>query len=177
MTAPAAGWYPAGHDTERFWDGQGWTAHTRRTEAPDPATPSDTSSGQVPPGYPAPGQVPPGYPAPGQVPPGYPASGQVPPGYSQPGQAVVPQYGYAPVAVAPKSPAISVIASFFLPGLGQFINGDTNKGVAMLAAYLGSFVLMVILVGFITAPIIWIWSMVDAYQSAQAWNLRYGIVS
>ena len=158
MTTPAAGWYPTDEGTERFWDGQAWTDHTRRAEAPGTGS-----------SYAAPdptGQPP--YPGPGQVPPAYPA----------PGQAVVPQYGYAaPVAVAPKTPAISLIASFFLPGLGQFINGDTNKGVAMIVAYFASFLLMLIIIGFITAPIIWIWSMVDAYQSAQSWNLRHGIVS
>jgi TM2 domain-containing membrane protein YozV len=81
------------------------------------------------------------------------------------------------VAVSPKNPALAVIASFFLPGLGQLINGDTNKGVAMLVTYVVSFLLMLVLIGFVTAFGVWVWSMVDAYQGARDWNLRHGILS
>lgn len=79
--------------------------------------------------------------------------------------------------VAPKNPALSLLASFFIPGLGQLMNGDTGKGVGMFLGYAFSFILMFVLVGFLTAPAIWIWGMIDAYQSAQRWNLQRGIVS
>jgi hypothetical protein len=32
-------------------------------------------------------------------------------------------------------------------------------------------------VGFLTAPVVWIWGMVDAYSGAQRWNAARGIVS
>lgn len=79
--------------------------------------------------------------------------------------------------VAAKNPALSLLGSFFVPGLGQLMNGDTGKGIGMFVAYVFSFLLMFVLIGFLTAPAIWIWGMVDAYQSAQRWNLRHGIVS
>ncbi|WP_353951267.1 DUF2510 domain-containing protein [Knoellia sp. S7-12] len=79
--------------------------------------------------------------------------------------------------VAPKNPALSLLGSFFIPGLGQLMNGDTGKGIGMFVGYVFSFLLMFVLVGFLTAPAIWIWGMIDAYQSAQRWNLQRGIVS
>lgn len=101
---------------------------------------------------------------------------------SQPGSQVAPlmqgQYGYLPARqVAPKSPALAVIASFFLPGLGQFVNGQAGKGVVFLVSYVVSLLLILALVGFILAPMVWIWSMIDAYSGAQSWNARYGILS
>ena len=84
--------------------------------------------------------------------------------------------GYAPM-VAPKSPGLALLASFFIPGLGQLINGEAAKGVLMFFGYVFSFALMFVLIGFLTAPAIWIWGMVDAYTGAQRWNLQRGIVS
>ncbi len=79
--------------------------------------------------------------------------------------------------IAPKNPAVSLILSFFLPGLGTIVNGDVGKGVGILLGYLFSYVLMFILIGFLTAPAFWIWGMIDAYQGAQSWNARHGIIS
>ena len=79
--------------------------------------------------------------------------------------------------VAPKSPGLALLCSFFVPGLGQLVNGDAGKGVLMFVGYLLSFALMVVLVGFLTAPAIWVWGMVDAYQGAQRWNLQHGVIS
>lgn len=47
----------------------------------------------------------------------------------------------------------------------------------MFCGYVFSFVLMFLLIGFLTAPAIWIWGMVDAYGGAQRWNLQRGIIS
>lgn len=93
--------------------------------------------------------------------------------------AVVPAGMYAGGVgqVAPKNPALSLLGSFFIPGLGQLMNGDTTKGILMFVGYALSFLLMLVLIGFLTAPAIWIWGMIDAYQSAQRWNLQRGIVS
>lgn len=130
-----------------------------------PSGPQDTPGWQgSPPPYPP--QDTPGWQV-GQTPYG-------PPG-SFPQQ---PLARYAPPQnVAPRNPALVAVASFFLPGLGQFLNGEGGKGIAFLASYIVSFVLMLVLIGFLTAPIAWIWSMVDAYNSARDWNTRHGIIS
>lgn len=108
----------------------------------------------------------------GPPPGGYPQQ-SAPPGYPQVGA-----YGYPPqMRVAPKSPGISLLASFFIPGLGTMINGEVGKGIAFLLGYFAAAISMLVLVGFIATPAVWIWSMIDAYQGAQRWNMRYGILS
>jgi len=41
----------------------------------------------------------------------------------------------------------------------------------MLVAYTISALLMYVLIGFITTPILWIWGMYDAYKKAEKINL------
>jgi len=81
------------------------------------------------------------------------------------------------LAVAPKNPAVSLIISFFIPGVGSMVNGDAGTGVAILILWLlgvfGSF----FLIGLPLALGAWIWGMVDAYQGAQRWNRAHGILS
>ncbi|MEO8745047.1 MAG: hypothetical protein ABI334_09470 [Candidatus Dormiibacterota bacterium] len=96
--------------------------------------------------------------------------------------AVVGQGYMAPSApgamvVAPKNPAVSLIVSFFLPGVGSMINGDVGVGVAILVLYLIGWALAIFLIGIPLAIGAWIWGMVDAYQGAQRWNARHGILS
>ena len=86
--------------------------------------------------------------------------------------------GAAPQIVvirAAKSPGVAVVLSFLLAGLGQIYNGQIGKGLAFMIAYLCSLVLMWVLIGFILAPILWIWSMVDAYKTAERINAQYGV--
>ena len=106
--------------------------------------------------------------APGSTPQDRPAdaTGQVYPYAAQPGY-----------AVAPKSPGLAVLASFFLPGLGSMINGEVGKGVAILLLYLVSWPLILVLIGIPMMFGVWIWGMVDAYTGAQSWNRRHGIWS
>lgn len=79
--------------------------------------------------------------------------------------------------VSPKSPGLAVLGSFFVPGLGQLINGQGSKALFFFFCWVASFVLIFILIGFLTAPIVWVWSMADAHSSARHWNLRHGIIS
>src|ERR1700687_1002272 len=86
---------------------------------------------------------------------------------------------YAPLAypaaggyvVAPKSPAVSLIVSLFLPGFGL-----TILLLWLLASGLDVTVLALI-VGVPLGLGMWIWGMIDAYQGAQRWNRRHGIIS
>ncbi len=115
--------------------------------------------------------------------------GQTWTGYTQPrvpgapipgGPAQYAGYGYPsmpPVAVAAKSPAISMLVSFFLPGVGSMINGDVGTGITILVIWLISFPLMFFFIGFFTLIGAFIWGLVDAYQGARRWNARHGIIS
>jgi TM2 domain-containing membrane protein YozV len=79
--------------------------------------------------------------------------------------------------VAPRNPALGVLLSLFIPGLGSMVNGRPGKGVLILATYCVGWLLILVLIGL---PIVfgtWIWGMVDGYQSAQSWNRSHGIIS
>ena len=101
------------------------------------------------------------------------------------GQQWVPQAGPAyvvaaspgPMVVAPKSPAVSLIVSFFIPGVGSMLNGDVGKGVAFLIVFLVGVGASFFLIGLPVALGAWIWGMIDAYQGAQRWNALHGILS
>jgi TM2 domain-containing membrane protein YozV len=66
-----------------------------------------------------------------------------------------------------KSPGLAAVLSFFICGLGQIYNGQILKGLIFLVAYGISWLMMWIIIGFITTPILWIWGIVDAYRKAQ----------
>ena len=69
-------------------------------------------------------------------------------------------------SAAAKSPGIALLLSLLICGVGQMYNGQVGKGILML---LGCIMLWLILLGWV----IWIWSMVDAYQTAKRMNLKY----
>lgn len=145
-----AGWYPDpnGGAAQRYFDGEVWTAHV--AGSPDPGV-----AGAAWPCSPAP--------------PMYPTTAPY---------GGAPSYGYPPpVSVAAKSPAVSLLISFFLPGVGSMVNGDVGRGVFILIGYLVSCVLIVLLIGLVLVPAFWVWGLVDAYQGARRWNARHGILS
>ena len=61
---------------------------------------------------------------------------------------------------------IALLLSLLICGVGQMYNGQVGKGIAFL---IGCILAWFILLGWV----IWIWSMVDAYQTAKRMNLRY----
>jgi TM2 domain-containing membrane protein YozV len=99
------------------------------------------------------------------------------------------QVQYSPLAypatggyvVAPKNAAVSLIVSFFLPGVGSMINGDVGIGVTILLLWLLAIGLDITVLGLIVGvPLgiaMFIWGLIDAYQGAQRWNRRHGIIS
>ncbi|MEP6798615.1 MAG: DUF2510 domain-containing protein [Lapillicoccus sp.] len=98
-------------------------------------------------------------------------------GYAAPGL-VQGQYGLVQAtSVAPKSPALALLASFFLPGLGSMLNGEGAKGAGILVGYLVCIPLTLVIIGIPGMIGFWVWGMVDGYQGAQRWNARYGILS
>jgi TM2 domain-containing membrane protein YozV len=80
------------------------------------------------------------------------------------------------IVVSEKSPGLAAVLSFFWAGLGQIYNGEISKGILLLVAYAISCLLIWVIVGFITTPILWIYGMVDAYRTAEKFNaaLRVG---
>jgi TM2 domain-containing membrane protein YozV len=99
------------------------------------------------------------------------------------------QVQYSPMAyptaggyvVAPKNPAVNLIVSFFIPGVGSMINGDVGIGVTILLLWLLAIGLDITVIGLILGvPLgiaMFIWGLIDAYQGAQRWNRRHGIIS
>jgi TM2 domain-containing membrane protein YozV len=69
-----------------------------------------------------------------------------------------------------KNPGVAAVLSFFFCGLGQIYNGQIFKGIVMFVAYSISLLMMFILIGFITSPILWIWGIYDAYRNAERIN-------
>lgn len=179
-----ADWYPDPTNAaqQRYWDGTSWTEHVEiiATEvAPDTAV----SLYEPLPEQPADPQQWPGAQQPYAAQPGAQQPYAAQPGY-QP--VVTPGYG-APVGgqvVSPKNPALSLIISFFIPGVGSIVNGDVSTGVIILLSSIFLniliFVLSFILIGFLFIPFsigLWIYGMVHAYQGAVRWNAAHGVVS
>ncbi len=69
-----------------------------------------------------------------------------------------------------KDPMTAAVLSCLLMGLGQAYNGEIAKAVVFVTLYAISIFLTFFLIGFITTPILWVWSMVDAYKSSKRIN-------
>lgn len=86
---------------------------------------------------------------------------------------------------------LSLIASFFIPGLGTILNGRTGRGLGILGLWVLVLIPLIALVSFalfvatyaifLLVPVlagvlgIWIWGMVDAYQVAEQHNRLHGL--
>jgi len=64
------------------------------------------------------------------------------------------------------SPFIAAILSFFIPGLGQFYTGQLTKAILLFIAAVIFGLLSTILIGIPFYIIVWIYSMIDAYNAA-----------
>lgn len=69
-----------------------------------------------------------------------------------------------------KNSGVAAVLSFFYTGLGQIYNGEILKGVIFMIIQAINFALMMVLIGFITAPLFWLWGMYDAYTTAERIN-------
>lgn len=74
---------------------------------------------------------------------------------------------------APKNPGLAAILSALVNGLGQIYNGEIGKGLIILIGQILNSLLLFILIGFITVPAVWIWSIYDAYKTAERINQQY----
>ncbi len=71
-----------------------------------------------------------------------------------------------------KNEVLAIILSFLIPGLGQIYLGDTGKGVLMIVLFLIGVLLTFICIGTIICLAVWIWSIIDAYETAKKYNLE-----
>ena len=94
--------------------------------------------------------------------------------YGVPGYGAVQPYGQPTPAVR-KDPAVMLVASLIIPGLGTILNGETGKGIGILAGYIIGALLSVILIGLPIMFGFWVWGMVDAYSGAKNHNARHGL--
>lgn len=98
-----------------------------------------------------------------------------PHGAMQPYAPYPPGSPYAPAQRAPrKDPALMLVLSFFLPGLGTIVNGQGGKGVGIMLGYFLGALLSIILIGLPIMFGFWVWGMVDAYSGAKEHNARHG---
>lgn len=58
--------------------------------------------------------------------------------------------------------------SFFIPGLGQLVKGNVLRGIVIFIGLCFSIALMSVVVGFVLAPILWVWQLYDAYTAPDA---------
>jgi TM2 domain-containing membrane protein YozV len=65
-----------------------------------------------------------------------------------------------------KSPVVALVLSLFIPGVGQFYNGDTKRGLLIFGIWLVSWFLLGAGIGLIGFFVAYIWGMANAYQVA-----------
>ncbi|EQD29224.1 TM2 domain containing protein [mine drainage metagenome] len=70
--------------------------------------------------------------------------------------------------VEEKSSGVAVVLSFFIPGLGQIYVGKIGFGILLIILGAISYALSFFLIGIPFALLIWIYSMYDAYRTAEA---------
>ena len=111
-----------------------------------------------------------GQPYAGQPYPGQPGGGYGPEhGYVYPPAAGPVAYGvdpYTGVAWSDKNRTTAGLLQLLLSlvgvcGVGRLYAGQVGIGLAQLLGFIGGCVLMVVLIGFVIAPAIWIWAVVD----------------
>lgn len=69
-----------------------------------------------------------------------------------------------------KNVLLAAILSFLFPGLGHLYLGLNKKGIYFIVGYIISWILVIILIGFVLALIVWIWALVDSIKSTEAIN-------
>ena len=69
-----------------------------------------------------------------------------------------------------KNPGVAAVLSALFVGLGQIYNGEIAKGLIFMVAYFVSILLAFILIGIITTPLLWIFGIYDAYNTAKRIN-------
>ena len=81
---------------------------------------------------------------------------------------------YTPPPKFYKNPGLAAVLSFFYMGLGQIYNGQIAKGILFIVAYTISWLfiasILLLPIGIVTTPALFIYGMYDAYKSAEKIN-------
>ncbi|WP_338749260.1 hypothetical protein [Bacillus sp. FJAT-52991] len=72
-----------------------------------------------------------------------------------------------------KNPGVAAVLSFFWAGLGQIYNGQIVKGILLMLWQALNVALMVVLIGYLIYPVVWLFGIVDAYRTANKLNRKY----
>ncbi len=72
-----------------------------------------------------------------------------------------------------KSSGLAALLSFLIIGLGQVYLGLTKKGIILFLLAIISGVLMMVLIGWITWLLVWVYAIYDAYNSCE--KMKKGI--
>jgi len=75
-----------------------------------------------------------------------------------------------------KNPGLAAVLGFFVPGVGQFYNGQFGKGIVFLIIDGINILLLAVFIGLITIPITAIISAYDCYKSAEKINAAGAVV-
>jgi len=86
-------------------------------------------------------------------------------GVRQPGSTTYQQPVYQQ-----KNPGVAAVLSALWVGIGQIYNGEIVKGIILIIVYIVSVLLIYLIIGFITTPILWIFGIYDAYNTAKKIN-------
>ncbi len=76
------------------------------------------------------------------------------------------------VGIGAKNPGTAAVLSFFWTGLGQIYNGEISKGILLMIVQAVNVLLMLVIIGFITFPIMWVYGIWDAHKRAQEINAQ-----
>lgn len=71
-----------------------------------------------------------------------------------------------------KNAGLAAVLSFFITGLGQIYNGQIFKGILLILIQMINGLLLYVLIGFITLPIVWLYGVINAYRHAERVNRR-----
>lgn len=65
------------------------------------------------------------------------------------------------------NPFVAAALSAFVPGLGQIYNRELERGIAFIVASFLAFLSVMIMIGIVLYPAVWIYSIYDAYTRAE----------
>ncbi len=70
----------------------------------------------------------------------------------------------------PKNSGIAAVLSFFWSGAGQIYNGQIGKGLLFIVLHVVCALLCIVLIGIPLLFALWVWSIYDAYSTAEQIN-------
>ena len=76
-----------------------------------------------------------------------------------------------------KSSGLAAVLSLFWPGVGQIYNGRFLSGILWFGVAAFNWLLTLVFIGYVTAPLVHLLSAYNAYKQAEKINLEKGGLS